>query len=98
MNNATFTQKDLEKYIDLRRKLDGFGLNPGLRLDLELAKQKLDSHGLGDDLKKFLDRSPQHDVDAKAWVEINTKVSEVQKEIRSLENKIIFNSEVSEDE
>ena len=98
MNNKTYTKKELERYIDLRRELDGFGINLGLRFDLERAKQKLDSHQLGDDLKKFLNRSPEHDVDAEAWVKISEKVSEVRKEIKELENKIIFNCEISEDE
>ena len=97
-NTTTYTQEELKRYIELRRELDGFGINLGLRFDLERAKQKLDSHQLGDDLKKFLNRSPQHDVDAEAWVKISEKVSETQKEIKELENKIIFNSEVSEDE
>ena len=92
----SYTQKDIERYIELRRKLDGHGTTPGLRLDLAFAKKKVDDHKIGDDLNKFLNRPKQHDKDAEAWVKLETRVCKLQKEIKSLENKIIFSSEISE--
>ena len=97
-DNKTYTQDELNLYIKLRRELDGFGSETGLKLDLAYAKEKVDRHGLGDDLNKFLNRDPQHDVDAEEWVKISAKVSEVQKKIKELENKIIFANEISMDD
>lgn len=92
----SYTQDDLNRYIELRRQLDGFNENLGLRLDLARAKQKLNDHNIGNDLKKFLNRPPEYDADAEKWVKINTQVSEVQKEIKELESKIIFHCEASD--
>ena len=91
-----YTQKDLDRYIKLRRELDGHGTTPGLKLDLAFAKKKVDDHKIGDDLNKFLNRPKQHDKDAEAWVKLGNKVSRLQKEIKDLENKIIFSEEISE--
>ena len=95
MISKNYTQAELDRYIDLRRKLEGFGLDCGLNFELTMAHQKLERHQVGNDLDKFMKRTPEHDADARAWVELSNKVSIMRKEVRELEEKIIFGAEIS---
>ena len=95
-----FTDKEFDRYLEVRRLLDGYKGNVGLRVDLYFAHQKMREneklYPAEFSSDNLFDEISNHSSDHERYCDLLSEVTSLSKEVKELENKIIFNSEITE--